>query len=310
MKKLLLLISLFVPFSVYAWESSVGIGYSGRLFKEKDELGSTTIANKVKPKYSNQLALNGSVLFSANSFLRAGFDLTLAYGNFYIQENITNLQIWTAIIALDIEYINKNFSLQLKPGFIVNGVTLNYTKEVDVDAGVFSLGLRASTEVFNSQRIFVEPQMIVTPQIGLTFATSPAIIVGIENIFKPKKVIQKVVEVLPVEIPKEITPIKLPEPATPVSLPALATETAKPVALKFTGENGLSDESLGFLEKVVKVHNSIPSIIKINYSRGENAKKKAEALYTWFIKYGVKENEVQIIPGLKGKEIRIEVAPK
>lgn len=315
MKKVLfvILLLLFIPSESNAWESSIGTGYQGRIFRPKDDLGSTNEFNIIHPKFSNQLALDGSFLFGANSFFKTGLSLSFAYGKFYIQENVNNLQIWSSTIALDLQHTNKNLNFHLKPGFIINGVTSGYTEKIDIDAGVFSFGVRISINLFGSQRFFIEPQMLLTPQIGMKVATEPVIVIGIESIFKPNKIIEKVIdkpEIRVIEPPKEITPVVIPEPATPVSIPAPVTETEKPAVLKFSGDNLISPESLGFLEKVVKIHNSVLSVIKINFSKGENAKKKAEALYTWFIQYGVNKDEVQLAPGLKGKEIRIEVVPK
>lgn len=315
MKKVLfcILLFLFISDRSIAWESSVGIGYQGRLFAQKDELGSTNRDNIIKPTYSHELSLNGAFLFDINSKLRSGFDLSLGYGKFYVQEDIKNLQIWTVIPGFNIQHISKDFNLQLKSGFIINGITSGYTKNVDIDAGIFSISLRIAVETFGSQRIFIEPQAIVSPSIGHKIIAAPAIVIGIESIFNPKKIIEKVIDkpdIRVIEPPKEITPVVIPEPTTPVSIPAPATETEKPALLKFNGDNFISPESLGFLEKVVKIHNSVSSVIKVNYSKGENAKKKAQALYTWFIQYGVNKDEVQLAPGLKGKEIRIEVVPK
>jgi hypothetical protein len=300
-----------MPCIANAWESSVGVGYYGTLFVQKNELGSTTRANIIKPDHSNELAVNGSFLFDINPFIKTGLDLTLGYGRFYVQENINNLQIWNTIVALDIQYTDKDFILQLKPGFNINGITSGYTKKVDIDAGVFSVGLRASIGAFDSQRIFIEPQVIITPSVGTGLIASTAMIVGIEKVFK-KKVIEKIIEkpvVNIIELPKEITPVKLPEPETPVVIPEPATPAA-PSTLKFDG-NDLSQGSNGFLENIVKIHNKLPSIIKIYYSKRESAKKKADSLYSWFIKHDVKEDEVNVIYNeANKKEIKIEVVPK
>ena len=109
---------------------------------------------------------------------------------------------------------------------------------------------------------------------------------------------------------KEITPVVLPTPATPVEVKPIVVE-AKPKkrVLKFNGDV-LDDESFGFLENIVEIHKSTPSTIVVSYSRGNKAKKKAEVLYDWFTTHGADKKDVKSIPGLKGKEIKIEVTPK
>lgn len=330
MKKLLILLLLLVPHIADAWESTVGVGVYARRFNEKDQLGALSKDEGLKPESSAGLALNGSFLFNVSPALSFGPDLSLTYSWLSAPQQ-NNLQTQSFIAAGNLQYSDNGFSLALKPGFIINSLTSEYDVKIDFDTG-FITSVKVGSEVMDSARFYFEPQLIITPSTEArnVFVNSFALVIGIENVFRPKKPVQaiKVIEIV-VDPPKEITPVKLPEVITPVApvvvieppkeitpvklpeppTPVQPVEKPKPLVLKFDG-NELSPESIGFLENIVKIHNSVASVIKVNHSRGNNAKKKAEILYTWFTNHGAKKKEVLVVPGLKGKEIRIEVVPK
>ena len=337
MKKLLILLLLLVPKVTDAWESTIGVGAYARRFNEKDQLGALSKDEGLKPESSAGLALNGSFLCSVSPSLLFGPDLTITYSWLSAPQQ-DNLQTQSLIAAGNLQYNDNGFSLALKSGFILNSLTTEYDIKIDFDTG-FITSVKVGSEVMDSARFYFEPQLIITPSIEAknSFVNSFALVIGVENIFRPKKKVEvvKVVEAV-VEPPKEITPVKLPEVITPVAAPPIIVlapivveppkeitpvklpepvtpvqpiEKPKPLALKFDGNN-LSPESIGFLENVVKIHKSIASVIKVHHSRGKNAKKKSEVLYTWFINHGAKKEEVLVVPDLKGKEIKIEVVPK
>ena len=313
MKKLLSLL-LLLPSIANAWEASVGAGAYTRRFNEKDQLGVVLKEEPLKLDASAGLALNGSFLFSASSFLRVGPEASLIYG----WAGKENSQVATAMVGPSIQLEDNGFYIALKPSFVLNMLTNGYTDKVDIDTG-FATSLKVSAQVFETKRFFFEPQLILSPSVEAknSFVSSFGIIIGIENIFAPSKPVQVQPVVIPVQVtpvvietPKEITPVVLPTPATPVEVKPIVVE-AKPKkrVLKFNGDV-LDDESLGFLENIVEIHKSTPSTIVVSYSRGNKAKKKAEVLYDWFTTHGADKKDVKSIPGLKGKEIKIEVTPK
>ena len=318
MKKLLSLL-LLLPSIANAWEASVGAGAYTRRFNEKDQLGVVLKEEPLKLEASAGLALNGSFLFSASSFLKVGPEASLIYG----WASKENSQVATVMVGPSIQLEDNGFYIALKPSFAINMLTNGYDDKIDIDTG-FATSLKVSAQVFDTKRFFFEPQLILSPSVEAkySFVSSFGIIIGIENIFAPSKPVQVQPVVIPVqatpvvvETPKEATPITVetPKEITPVALPTPATpvEASKPKkkVLKFNGDN-LDDESLGFLENIVSIHKSVPSIIVVSYSRGENAKKKADVLYNWFSTHGADKENVQTIPGLKDKEIKIEVKPK
>jgi hypothetical protein len=328
MKKLLSLF-LLLPSIANAWEASVGVGAYTRRFNEKDQLGVVLKEEPLKLEASTGLALNGSFLFSASSFLRIGPDISLAYG----PTSKDNLQAGTAMIGPSIQYGDNGFNIAFKPSFAVNILTAGYDDKIDIDTG-FAAAMKVSAQVFETKRFFFEPQLILAPstEAKYVFVPSFGIIIGIENIFTPSKPVQVQPVVIPVqatpvvveapkevtpvvEPPKEITPVVLPTPATPIEIkpievkPIVVEAKPKKRILKFNDDK-LDDESLGFLENIVEIHKSTPSTIVVSYSRGDKAKKKADVLYTWFTTHGADKKDVKSIPGLKGKEIKIEVAPK
>lgn len=307
MKKLLSLL-LLLPSIANAWESSLGVGAYNRQFNKKDQLGVVLKEEPLKLLSSTGLALNGNFLFDASSFLKVGPEASLIYG--WAEKN--NSQVATIMIGPSIQFSDSVFSAAFKPSFTVNMLTEKYKNKIDADTG-FAVALKIGAEVFEKKRFYFEPQLLLAPSVEAkySFVSSFGIIIGIENIFTPSKPVQ----VQPVIIPVEATPVAVeaPKEITPVVLPAAATpvETSKPKkkVLKFNGD-ALDDESLGFLENIVSIHKSVPSIIVVSYSRGENAKKKADVLYTWFTTHGADKENVQTTPGLKDKEIKIEVKPK
>ena len=324
MKKLLSLL-LLLPSIANAWEASVGAGAYTRRFNEKDQLGVVLKEEPLKLEASAGLALNGSFLFSASSFLRVGPEASLIYG----WAGKENSQVATAMVGPSVQFGDNGFYIALKPSFTVNMLTNGYTDKVDIDTG-FATSVKVSAQVFETKRFFFEPQLILSPSVEAKYSFVPSfgIIIGIENIFAPSKPVQVQPVVIPVEAtpvvvetpklveaPKEITPVVLPTPATPVEIkpievkPIVVEAKPKKRVLKFNGDV-LDDESLGFLENIIEIHKSTPSTIVVSYSRGNKAKKKADVLYTWFTTHGADKKDVKSIPGLKGKEIKIEVTPK
>ena len=311
MKKLLSLL-LLIPSIANAWEASVGAGVYSRRFNDKDQLGVVLKEEPLKLDASAGLALNGSFLFSASSFLKVGPEASLIYG----WAGKENSQVATAMVGPSVQFGDNGFYIVLKPSFTINMLTNGYTDKVDIDTG-FATSVKVSAQVFETKRFFFEPQLILSPSVEAKYSFVPSfgIIIGIENIFVPSKPVQVQPVAIPVEptpvvveTPKEATPVVLPTPATPVEKP-VETNKPKKKVLKFNGDN-LDDESLGFLENIVSIHKSVPSTIVVSYSRGENAKKKADVLYNWFSTHGADKENVQTEPGLKDKEIKIEVKPK
>jgi hypothetical protein len=329
MKKLLSLL-LLIPSIANAWEASVGAGVYSRRFNDKDQLGVVLKEEPLKLDASAGLALNGSFLFSASSFLKVGPEASLIYG----WAGKENSQVATAMVGPSVQFGDNGFYIVLKPSFTINMLTNGYTDKVDIDTG-FATSVKVSAQVFETKRFFFEPQLILSPSVEAKYSFVPSfgIIIGIESIFAPSKPVQVQPVVIPVqatpvvveapkeatpviiETPKEITPVVLPTPATPVEVKSIEVKPivveAKPKkrVLKFNGDV-LDDESLGFLENIIEIHKSTPSTIVVSYSRGNKAKKKADVLYTWFTTHGADKKDVKSIPGLKGKEIKIEVTPK
>ena len=327
MKKFVFLVFTFlllISSNVSAWEATFDLGYYGRLFNQKDELGATRPKQDTKFNFTNGLALNGNLLFGAKSF-SFGPELSFNYG----LTDTRSLQTQAVALSLATQYNYGPLNFGLKTGVVSNILTEDFMDKLDADTG-FIFGFKGSADIFEGQQFFFEPQLFLSPSTMSegSFVPSFALVIGIQKRIKPTqpavekpkveqpKPVEKpvVVPPAPVILPKEPTPvvveekksepIKLPEPVTPTQV-----EKPKQLVLKFN-ENNLSEESSGFLENVIKIHNSVLSIIKINYSSGKNAKKKSEVLYNWFVEHGVKKEEVQTIPGLKGKEIKLEVTPK
>lgn len=322
MKKLIFLITIFlllISNNISAWEATFDAGYYGRLFNQKDQLGATKPKQDTKFNFTNGLALNGNLLFGARSF-SFGPELSFNYG----LTDTKSLQTQAVALSLMSQYNHGPLNFGLKTGVVTNILTEDFMDKIDADTG-FIFSFKGSADIFEGQQFFFEPQLFLSPSTvsAGSFVPSFAFAIGVQKTIKsaPVRIEQPkqaekpiVVSPAPVVLPKEPTPvmveerkpepIKLPEPVTPTQV-----EKPKPLVLKFN-ENNLSEESTGFLENVIKIHNSVLSIIKINYSSGKNAKKKSEVLYNWFVEHGVKKEEVQTIPGLKGKEIKLEVTPK
>ena len=193
MKKLLSLL-LLLPSIANAWEASVGAGAYTRRFNEKDQLGVVLKEEPLKLDASAGLALNGSFLFSASSFLRVGPEASLIYG----WAGKENSQVATAMVGPSIQLEDNGFYIALKPSFVLNMLTNGYTDKVDIDTG-FATSLKVSAQVFETKRFFFEPQLILSPSVEAknSFVSSFGIIIGIENIFAPSKPVQ----VQPVVIP-------------------------------------------------------------------------------------------------------------
>ena len=63
-------------------------------------------------------------------------------------------------------------------------------------------------------------------------------------------------------------------------------------------------------ENILNIHNRVPSVITVYYANGESAKIKADVLYSWFTSHGAIKEEVILLNGLKGRQIKIEVNKK
>lgn len=330
MKKIIFLISAFLLLfsnNSSAWEATFDAGYYGRLFNQRDQLGATSSKENTRFNFSSGLALNGNYLFGAKSF-SFGPELTLNYG----WTDTSSLQTQAAALSLLSQYSYGSLNFGFKTGVTTNILTEDYMNKIDADTGLI-FGFKASADIFEGQRFFFEPQLYLSPSTTSEWSLVPsyALVIGLQKVVKPRVVVKTTV--VSIVLPREVTPVKLPESATttiepviklepivvkqktpePVVLPEPSTPTQvekpKPLILKFDGNN-LSPESNGFLENVLKIHNNSPSIIKIHYSNGKNAKKKSEILYNWFVEHGAKKEETQTVSGLKGKEIKLEVAPK
>lgn len=314
MKKFLIIFLLLLPSISNALESSFGVGYHGVLYNEKDNLG---VINKygrlLTPGHSQGLSVNYSHLFDIGSSFKIGINTIIGYGwhspkqsELKIANNYENWNLGTGLIA---QYSNQNFDISFKPSFIVNGLNYNFFKKVDIDTG-FSFAMRGSIKIFDSYAIFIEPQAIINTA---THAYSeavicPAIMFGFEKKFYgAKKQEIESIEISLIALPNEITPISIAAGSTETS-----TEVEKPkkLSLKFNDNSLDSKESSDFLQTILNIHNKIPSVINIYHSKGENAKTKADALRKWFLQHEAKEQEVIILEGLKGKEIKIEVNKK
>ena len=316
MKKLLLtLFLLLLSNTANAWEATVGLGGYGRIFDEKDQLGAVSKHESLIPEFSGGLALNGSFLFDASPSFRIGPDLMLGYGWLSAQANErfgSSLQNQTIITSLNVQYQIYDFRVSVKPGFVVNTLTSEFTDKIDSDTG-FSSSLRFSTDLFSSARFFFEPQVLFSPSVESknSFVPSYSLTLGFEKIFSPKKVtapvVEKPVEVKPVVKTPEpvVEPVKLPEPATPVKQPD------PPVKVEETKvEPQLNVESKGYLENILKVHKVLKSSIKIIYSEDKILKEKAEKLATWFVERGVSKEDIVLTNTLETKGIRIEILKK
>lgn len=334
MKKLLILLLLFVPRITDAWESTIGIGAYARRFNEKDQLGALSKDEGLKPESSAGLALNGSFLFSVSPAISFGPDLSLTYSWLSAPQQ-NNLQTQSFIAAGNLQYSDNGFSLALKPGFIINSLTTENDVKIDFDTG-FITSIKVGSEVFDFARFYFEPQLIITPSTEAknVFVNSFALVIGVEKVFSSKKKIEivKVVEVvveppkeitpakLPeiitpvaappviivtpivVELPKEITPVKLPEPPTP----AQPAEKPKPLTLNFIGNE--VDSSSTLLEAVVKAYKQTPSIVLITHK--PEAKNKVKSVVEFLNKNGVTTQDIKIESDSKDKSIKLSVKKK
>ena len=262
--------------------------------------------------------------------------------------DVNNLNVGTVIIGTTLEREGA-INVAITPGFVVNTLTTDWVEKVDADTG-FSLSIKTSAELYGKSRFFIKPQIIVAPSVEgkNEFVGSFALVVGVEAFCSSnpprEQKINKTEPIAPihtVDLPKEATPasVELPKETTPIKVepkeapqapqmpqepPKLEEPPVEPpiqkeelvappkpkkMVLKFDG-NDLSPDSIGFLENIVRIQKENPSIIRVHYSRGKNAKKKAKVLYDWFINYGVQQEEVQLVDKLKGREIKIEVILK
>lgn len=323
MKKLIFLVTtvlLLISSNLLAWEATLDAGYFGRLFNQKDQLGATRPRQETKIDFTNGLALNGNVLFSAKSF-SFGPELSLNYG----WANTTDLQVQNTALSLLSQYSYGSLNFGLKTGVSTSILTQDYMDKIDADTG-FIFGFKASADILDQQRFFFEPQLFLTPSTDPKSSLVPSFsfVIGVQKIFKPKVELPKPVEkpyVAPpalIALPKEITPVSLPEKPTvveekkpePVKLPEPPTPTQiekpKPLVLNFIGNE--VDPASTLLEAVIKAYNKAPSIVVISHK--VESTNRANSVANHFKKSGIKPEHIKLKSGLKDKSIKISVIPK
>ena len=148
------------------------------------------------------LALNGSFLFSASSFLKVGPEASLIYG----WAGKENSQVATAMVGPSIQLEDNGFYIALKPSFTINMLTNGYDDKIDIDTG-FATSLKVSAQILETKRFFFEPQLILSPSVEAkySFVSSFGIIIGIENIFAPSKPVQVQPVVMPIQTDRKST---------------------------------------------------------------------------------------------------------
>ena len=319
MKKLVFLLSAFlllISSNVFAWEATFDLGYYGRLFNQKDELGATRPKQDTKFNFTNGLALNGNFLFGAKSF-SFGPELTLNYGF----TDTSSLQTQAIALSLASQYNYGSLNFGAKAGVVSNILTQDYMNKLDADTG-FIFGFKGSADIFEGQQFFFEPQLFLSPSTMKegSFVPSFAFVVGVQKRIKPTqpkvetpKPVEKpvVVPPAPVVLPKEPTPavveqkkpepVKLPEPPTPTQV-----EKPQPLTLNFIGNE--VDPASTLLEAVLKAYNNKPSIIIIAHRI--QSKNRANSVAEHFKKNGVKPEDIQLKSDLKDNSIKISVKNK
>jgi len=331
MKKLVFLLSAFlllISSNVFAWEATFDLGYYGRLFNQKDELGATRPKQDTKFNFTNGLALNGNFLFGAKSF-SFGPELTLNYGF----TDTSSLQTQAVALSLASQYNYGSLNFGAKAGVVSNILTQDYMNKIDADTG-FIFGFKGSADIFEGQQFFFEPQLFLSPSTMKegSFVPSFAFVIGVQKRIKPTqpkpveqpkvetpKPVEKpvVVPPAPVVLPKEPTPVvveqkkpepikppepvKLPEPPTPIQV-----EKPKPLTLNFIGNE--VDPSSTLLEAVLKACNNKPSVIIIAHR--VQSKNRANSVAEYFKKNGVKPEDIQLKSDLKDNSIKISVKNK
>lgn len=320
MKKLVFLVSAFlllITSNVFAWEATFDLGYYGRLFNQKDELGATRPKQDTKFNFTNGLALNGNFLFGAKSF-SFGPELSLNYG----LTDTSSLQTQMVALSLASQYNYGSLNFGAKAGVATNILTEGFMDKLDADTG-FVFGFKGSADIFEGQQFFFEPQLFLSPSTMSegSFVPSFALVIGIQKRIKPTpvKVVEQpkpiekpvVVPPVPVVLPKEPTPvvveekkpepIKLPEPPTPTQ-----AEKPKPLTLNFIGNE--VDPASTLLEAVLKAYNSKPSVIVISHKK--ESKNRANSVAEHFKKNGVKAEDIKLKLGSYENSIKISVRNK
>lgn len=330
MKKFVFLVFTFlllISSNVSAWEATFDLGYYGRLFNQKDELGATRPKQDTKFNFTNGLALNGNLLFGAKSF-SFGPELSFNYG----LTDTRSLQTQAVALSLATQYNYGPLNFGAKAGVVSNILTEDFMDKLDADTG-FIFGFKGSADIFEGQQFFFEPQLFLSPSTMSegSFIPSFAFVIGVQKRIKPTQpVVEKpkveqpkpvekpfVVPPAPVVLPKEPTPVvveekkpepikppepvKLPEPAKPI-LP----EIPKPLTLNFNGNE--VDPASTLLEAVLKAYNSKPSVIVIAHKK--ESKKRANSVAEHFKKNGVKPEDIQLKPGPYENSIKISVRNK
>lgn len=320
MKKLIFLLTttlLLISSDLFAWEATLDTGYYSRLFNQKDQLGATRPKQDIKFDFTNGLALNGNILFGAKSF-SFGPELSLNYG----WTNVADLQTQTAALSLISQYSYGSLNFGVKAGVNTSILTQDYMDKIDADTG-FIFGFKASADLFDQQRFFFEPQLLLTPSTlsKSDLVPSFSFVIGVQKIFKPRIEQPKIIEkpyVAPMPLPKEETPVSLPEKATvveqkkpePVKLPEPPTPTQvekpKPLTLNFIGNE--VDTTSTLLQAVLAAYNKSPSIVVISHKT--ESKNRANSVAIYFKKNGVKPEDVKLKAGLKDNSIKISVMSK
>jgi len=325
MKKLLFLLLLF-PLNVFAVEASLGISYGFRKFDKDDELGSVTAKKALTPNLSNTFNIHTSFLWGDK--IKYGPFLGAGYGSLRVEEVGTHYLNKKTIETPNIPFQSFLTGVQIQtnnfffvPAFYVHSITYGLSSDIaDADSG-FSFFFGYSKNLFTNQKLFVMAQLFLTPSIERNYDVIPSygFSIGIENLFEEKKLVQKVED--SVILSEETTPVTLSQQATKieepvVSLPQPATKTdgaeteqKQPSTLKFN-ENTLDGGSNGFLDKLLKVHKTFSSVIRIYHSQDKNSKAKAESLVAWFVEKGIEKQDIIVVGNLKTKGIKIEIFKK
>lgn len=271
MKKLIFLtLAFLLPAQVFAWESTLGLGYDHRHFDSRDQLGAVSPEIKLEPTHSSGFRLGGSVLWDVSDGYKVGPEIWLSNGWMTVPRqsgyftktagiiDTGDLTLQSATVAAKAQvFEGGGYRLFAKPGFLVSNLSAGFFDSVDADTGAVA-GLELSGDVGSRNRIFVDLQAVFSPSTEGRgrFVVSTNLVLGLQWVFagEPHAAVSK-----PVSQVNSQEPHKVLDPPKS-EIPAAAGSTKTP-ELTAPPEAQKAPEQTKDQPKVVEVP---PVIVKLN----------------------------------------------
>lgn len=335
MKKLIfLMLAFLLPAQVFAWESTLGLGYEHRHFDSSDQLGAVSPEKKLSLTHSSGFRLGSSILWKIRDGYKVGPEIWLSngwvsaprqYG--YITKtaglidtgNLT-LQSLTVTAKAQI-FEGGEYRLFAKPGFLVSNISSGFFESIDTDTGAV-IGLEFAGNFGKRGRFFVDLQALFSPSaegprqlvlstnmvLGLqwVFASShntevqqPVSVGGLKRESSHEISQQSDVLKSAAKHPAPVTPASTSDEPTPTVLSPIVvkpnTETQKVKGtLKLGSDGKLDPGSYSMIDRVIDAHNQKPSTIKVLYKKDGAAQLLASEIVNYMVSKGCSKEEIAL----------------